>query len=142
MPRKDTTKTRGKPFEEGNPGKPKGARHRVTLAIEELLQGEHEALTRKAIDKAMEGDMMALRLCLDRIAPPRKDAAISIDLPPIKTAEDTMTASAAVLAAVAAGEITPDEAGRIMALLVGHRSIVEASDHERRLADLEAKAAK
>lgn len=142
MPRKETAKRRGKPFEEGNPGRPRGARHRTTLAIEELLQGEHEKLTRKAIDKALEGDTVALRLCLDRIAPSRKDAAISFDLPPIRTAEDTMSASAAVLAAVAAGEITPDEAGRVMALLVGHRSIVESSDHERRLAQLEANAKK
>ncbi len=129
-------------FAPGNPGggRTSGSRNKVTRAIEELLEGEHEALTRKAIEKALEGDMTALRLCLDRIAPARKDAPISIELPPIKTAEDTMNASAAVLAAVAAGDITPDEAGRVMALLVSHKTIVEASDHERRLTELEAKA--
>jgi len=38
-------------FAEGNQlgGKPKGARHRVTRAVEELLEGQHEALTQKAI---------------------------------------------------------------------------------------------
>lgn len=49
----------------GNPaGRPKGSRHKVTLAIEAMLEGEHEKLTRKAIDMALEGDGPALRLCL------------------------------------------------------------------------------
>ena len=132
--------TRGKPFKPGNPGKPKGARSRVTLAIEALLDGQHEALTKAAIDKALEGDTVALRLCLDRIAPARRDAPISFDLPAVTSALDTVAASSALLAAVAAGEVTPDEGGRVMALLSAHKSIVEAGDHERRLAELEKKA--
>ena len=132
-------KPRGRPFEPGNPGRPRGARHRVTLAIEALLEGQHEALTQRAIDKALEGDTVALRLCLDRIAPSRRDATVTIALPEVKSAEDTVTASAAVLAAVAAGEVTPDEAGRVMALLTAHKSIVEAGDLERRITALEAK---
>ena len=132
---------RFRPGVSGNPaGKPAGARHKVTRAIEALLDKEHEALTRKAIEKALEGDMVALRLCLDRIAPARKDAPVSIDLPAVQSAADAVEASAAVLAAVAAGEITPDEAGRIMALLTAHKGIVEAGDMEARIAALEAKA--
>ncbi len=132
-------KPRGRPFEPGNPGRPRGARHRVTLAIEALLEGQHEALTQRAIDKALEGDTVALRLCLDRIAPPRRDATVTIALPEVKSAEDAVTASASVLAAVAAGEVTPDEAGRVMALLTAHKLIVEAGDLERRITALEAK---
>jgi Family of unknown function (DUF5681) len=64
------------PFEpgrSGNPaGKARGTRNKVTLAIEALLDGEAEALTRKAIEIAKGGDLAALRLCLDRLAPPRK----------------------------------------------------------------------
>lgn len=138
--RKNAAETRGRPFKAGNPGKPRGARHKVTRAIEALLEGESEALTRKAIEKALEGDMVALRLCLDRIAPPRKDAPISITLPPVRSAEEAVTASAALLGAVAAGEVTPDEAGRVMALLVGHKSVLEAGDLERRIAALEEKS--
>ena len=47
-------------------GKPRGARHRVTQAMQALLDGEGEALTRKAIEMALSGDGLALRLCLDR----------------------------------------------------------------------------
>ncbi len=138
--RNNAATTRGKPFEAGNPGRRHGARHRVTRAIEELLEGEHEALTRQAIEKALEGDMVALRLCLDRIAPARKDAPVSIALPPVKSAADAVEASAALLDAVAAGEVTPDEAGRVMALLVGHKGIVEAGDLEKRIHALEGKS--
>ena len=56
----------------GNPaGKPKGARHRATLAAEALLDGEAEALTRKGIELALEGNIFALKICLDRILPAR-----------------------------------------------------------------------
>src|SRR6476659_8342128 len=42
--------------ESGNPqGKPKGTRHRVTIAAEILLEGEAEAITRKAIELAKAG---------------------------------------------------------------------------------------
>ena len=47
-------KVRGRPFvpgQSGNPnGRPRGARNRVTLAVEALIEGQAEELTRKAID--------------------------------------------------------------------------------------------
>jgi len=132
--------TRFAPGQSGNPaGKPKGARNMTTRAVEALLEGQHEALTQKAIEKALEGDGRALKLCLDRIAPPRRDGPVSFDLPPIRSAADTVAASSALLDAVAAGEVTPDEAGRVMALLSAHKALVEAGDLEARIAALEAK---
>ena len=128
------------PGKSGNPaGKPAGARHKVTQAIEALLEGQHAALTQTAIDKALQGDGVALRLCLDRLAPPRKDSPISFKLPAILTAADIVAASAALLAAVAGGEVTPDEAGRVMALISAHRAIVETADLVARLDALEAR---
>lgn len=124
----------------GNPaGRPLGARHATTRAIEALLGNEHEALSRKAIELALDGDTTALRLCLDRIAPPRRDAPVSFNLPPIKTVADALAASTSVLKAVAGGEVTPDEAGRIMALLTAHKALVETGDLEARIIALEAK---
>lgn len=136
--RKNATKTRGKPFKLGNPGKPIGARHKTTRAMEALLDGESEALTRKAIELALMGDTTALRLCLDRLAPIRKDFPITLDLPAVSSSADTVAASSAVLAAMAVGEITPDEAGRVMSLLTAHRAIIETSDLAERLSKLEA----
>ena len=69
-----------KPFQKGqsgNPkGRPKGARNKATLAMETLLNGEAATLTRKTVEMALAGDTTALRLCLDRIMPPRKDRAV------------------------------------------------------------------
>jgi len=114
-------KQRRRPFrpgQSGNPaGKPKGARNRATLAAEVLLEGEARALTRKAIELGLAGDTTALRLCLERLVPPRKDRAISLDLPAIKSADDAARAVSAVLAAVGEGRITPSEAGEVMALI-------------------------
>jgi hypothetical protein len=57
-------------FSNGNVGRPKGSRNKATIAIEGLLEGQAEALTQTAISKALKGDSIALRLCMDRIAPP------------------------------------------------------------------------
>jgi hypothetical protein len=125
----------------GNPaGKPKGSRHKTTLAIENLLEGQAEALTRKAVELALKGDVTALRLCLDRIAPARKDAPVMIDLPRIDTAEDTLKAGSAIVLAVAGGEISPDEGAKLMALIEAQRRQIETSDLEQRLDELEANA--
>ena len=131
--------TRGRPFAPGNPGRPKGARHRITRVAEALLDGEAEALTRKAVDLALAGDGMALRLCLERILPPRKERPVDIVLPALIGPQDAVAASAALLAAVAAGEIAPGEASVVGRLLELHLRAVEAHDLEARLAALEAR---
>lgn len=54
-----------------------GARHKVPLAAGALPDGEAEDLTRKAVQMALDDDSTALRLCLERISPPRKDAPVT-----------------------------------------------------------------
>jgi hypothetical protein len=121
--------TRFKPGVSGNPaGKPKGARHRATLAVEALMDGEAEALTRKAIELALEGNGPALRLCMDRIAPARKDRHVTFALPKLETAADSVKASAALVEAVADGELTPTEAAELQKLVDGFTRAVEATD--------------
>src|SRR5215831_3861814 len=68
----------------GNPrGRPAGSRNNATLACEALLEGQAEALTQKAVEMALSGDTVALKLCLERIYPPRKDRPVTFALPPI-----------------------------------------------------------
>lgn len=126
-------------FTKGNKvgGSKSGSRHRVTKAIEALLEGEAEGLTRKAVDMALEGDTVALRLCLDRLAPPRKDSLISIRLPKVNGLKDAVEASASVLDAVSEGEITPDEGARVLSLLSAHKALIETCDLEARITALE-----
>ncbi len=126
-------------FANGNAGRPKGARNKATQAVLALLEGEGEALTRKAIQMALAGDGVALRLCLDRIAPPRKDNPVQFALPRMATASDAAQAAGAVLEAVADGEITPAEAVQIMALIDAFRRLLEVSELETRIAALEGR---
>ncbi len=126
-------------FGPGNPGKPKGARHRATQSVLEMLDGEAKILTRKAVDMAMAGDTTALRLCLERIAPPRRDAPVTFLLPPMKAARDAAGAAAAVLGAVADGDLTPTEGAHIMALVETCRRTLETTELEGRVAALEGK---
>lgn len=139
-PRKNEGKTRpGKRFAPGNSGRPKGARNKTTLAIEALLDGEAQALTRKAIELAQAGDMQALRLCMERLCPPRKDRPISFTLPKVETVADAVKANAAILAVVAKGEITPGEATEVGKLLEMFARTVEIAELEDRLTKLEQK---
>jgi hypothetical protein len=132
-PRKYVTKTRGRPFQPGNAGKPRGARHKATLAAEALLDGEAEALTRAAIGRAKAGDTIALRLCLERILPARKDRPVSFAMPKIDSASDAATALSAVMTAVASGQVTPREAAEIASLVEILVRTLEAHEFERRL---------
>jgi len=125
-------------FSAGNPGRPKVARNKVTIAIESLLQGQAEALTQTAVIKALEGDSVALRLCMERIAPAPKDQPISFSLPKMNNALDASEAAGSVLTAVSEGELTPIEATRVMGLIDSFRRTLELTEIEQRLQALEA----
>jgi hypothetical protein len=130
--------TRFKPGQSGNPaGRPKGSRNATTVALENLLDGQAVALTSKAVELALSGDMAALRLCIDRILPPRKDRPVTFDLPEIKSAQDAAATLSAVIGAVAAGELTPADAGEISKLMDSYVKAFEASEIVERLERLE-----
>jgi hypothetical protein len=117
-----------------------GARNRATLLAEALLDGEAEALARKAIEKALEGDGMALRLCLERVLPARKERPISFSMPAIASAGDAAKAIRALLAAVAAGNVTPSEAGEVSKIVEVYFEALQVSEFEQRLKSLEERA--
>jgi Family of unknown function (DUF5681) len=130
-----------KPGQSGNPkGSPTGSRHRVTKAVEALLNGQAEGLTQKAIRMALAGDMIAMRLCLDRIAPaPRDKAIIDFPLPPIRSAEEAAQATALVLAAVTSGKITTIEAVSLTRVIETYVRATEVSELEARVQRLEGR---
>ena len=128
--------TAGK-FTSGNSGRPKGARNKKTLAIESLLEGQAEALTQTAISKALEGDCLALRLYMERIAPAPKDKSVSFSLLEIRDAMDASKAASSVLSAVSEGELTPLEGTRVMGLIDSYRHSLELTEIENRLKVLE-----
>ena len=124
----------------GNPeGRPKGARNKATVAAETLLDDESETITRRCIDLALEGDSTALRLCLSRILPVRRERTIALDLPDLEGSHDSLRAIGAVLKAVGEGQISPAEGQAVASLLETHRRAFEVETLENRLDALEAR---
>jgi hypothetical protein len=123
----------------GNPaGRPRGCQDYATRAARLLLEGEGEALTRKAVELALAGDPAALRLCLDRLVGPCRERAIEFTMPPIRSAADLADAMGAVAEATANGVVTPREATQLGQVVEAYVRAVEATEFDRRLRALEA----
>lgn len=126
-------------FAPGNPGRPKGARHRVTRHVESLMEGDADRVTQAVIEAAAGGDMQAARIVMDRIAPPRREPTVAVDLPEMSSASDLPDAVNAILAAVAAGDLSPAEASRLSGVLADTARALETHEVEQRVSDLEAR---
>lgn len=125
------------PGQSGNPaGKPKGTRHKATQAALTLLEGETEALTRKAVELALQGDTTALKLCLERIAPPLKPRAqsVTLDMPPPDNLADT---ARAFVNAAAKGDLPPDIAAQLVSAVASVARVEEMETIKQRLESLE-----
>ena len=128
----------------GNPaGRPPGMRGLAAVVTEELLEGEAESLVRAMIEKAKEGDTAALRLCLDRIAPARKERErpVTFDLGPLKTAADAARAIEAITTAVADGELSAAAAADLFKYVEAFTHVLQVVDFEERLIRLERRDA-
>lgn len=132
---------RGRPFEpgqSGNPaGKPRGSRHATTMLAEKLMSDDVEGVVKAVVEAAKGGDMTAARIVMDRIAPARKGAPAPIDLPAITTAVDVEAALVAVTNAMAAGDLSPDEAATVAGVIELRRKAIETSEFDRRLRAVE-----
>ena len=123
----------------GNPrGAPRGSRHWASRLAEMLIDGEVEGIVRVTIQKALAGDDIALKICMDRLLPPRKSRSVRFDLPRIVDAAGLLQAHADVLRATAEGELSPEEAMEISSLLKEHRNLYELCDIADRIAEIEA----
>lgn len=133
--------TSGIPFQPGNTfgrGRPKGCRNKATIALQEMLDGHGESITRKCALLALQGDPTALRLCMERLIPPRKEHPVKFKLPAVTTAAEVAAAVDAVLQGVARGQLTPAEGQMIATILEGRRKAIQTEEHEARIRALES----
>jgi hypothetical protein len=128
-------------FKPGNPGKPKGTRHRATLMAEALIDGSGELLVKKCVEMALGGDAAAMRLVMERLCPPRRERSVNLSMPKINAASDLIVAASALTEAAADGEITPGEAASLSQLVANTAKAVETFELAYRLAKLEEQMA-
>lgn len=133
--------TRFPPGKSGNAaGRPRGSRNKTTMMAQALFDENGQAIIEKITEIALkEGDLTALKICVDRILPILKSRHVTFALPEIKTAKDLVAAYGAILEAVSEGQLTPEEASRIAAILDATRRAADAADTDERLARIEAK---
>ena len=122
-------------------GRPVGSRNKMTILAERLMGGDAEEVVRAAIEGAKNREPVPLRLCMERISPRLRHRPLDFELPAIVTVEDAERGSTALLAAIACGDVAPQEAVPIINALTAHVGLVEAGSQAKRLAEIEAKLA-
>jgi hypothetical protein len=131
-------KVRGRPFQHGNPGRPRGSKNRVTRLLEELLDDEASKLIRKVIDLALGGNAKCLQLCWNNILPRRNGRPVDFSLPAINGPHDVLTAMGEVATAVSNGRLTAEEAGQLVHFLDSYLEAFTTQDVVTRLETLES----
>lgn len=116
---------RGRPWVKGQSGNTRGrpsrARQAAYVAVG-LIARKTVPLTSKLIELALLGDRAALRLCLDRIAPPRREPPIDLELPPtIGSHADLLVALTAIAEAAASGALTSSQSAALTQMLIALR---------------------
>jgi hypothetical protein len=109
---------RGRPFEPGNKlgrGRPRGSRNKTIVLAQEMLQSRAPEIVNKCLELALQGDAVALRLCLERVAPVRSKRPVNLGALPMGTVAELSQASDLVLRKVISGELTIVEARGIAA---------------------------
>ncbi|MBK7676961.1 MAG: hypothetical protein IPJ27_20620 [Candidatus Accumulibacter sp.] len=128
------------PGQSGNPtGRPKGSRNRVTLVALAAMEEGADAIARKVVDLAKEGDISAARLVLERLVQPAKERPVFLSLPDTSSANGVAQAQSAILQAVAAGDLLPGEAATLAGIVEARRKALETQELEARISALETR---
>ncbi len=124
----DSHKPRGRPFQQGNPGRPRGSKNKTTQIVERLAEQQAEKLIEKVVELAQAGDVSCLRMLLDRLWPVRRGQPVHLNIPEIKSADDVPAVLAAIWTAVGDGLLTPDEASALALLATRSMETIQIQD--------------
>jgi len=102
-----------------------------------MLEPYAEELIQRVVGMAKEGDMAALKLCLDRLCAPLRPTDRHINIADMVDTAGLSGKGELILASVANGTITPSEASNLMSTISSQARIIEVDELERRVAELE-----
>jgi hypothetical protein len=130
-------------FQPGNKhgwGRPEGSRDKSDPLLEKIRSDDAKGPVKMVIERAMQGDMQAARLILDRIVPPRRGRRVQLELPPVEILQDVVVAHSVIIKAMGGGERTLEEAATVAGVLEAKRKAIEITQLEARLSRLEERA--
>ncbi|HEY9146832.1 MAG TPA: DUF5681 domain-containing protein [Thiobacillus sp.] len=125
-------------FLAGTSGNPRG-RPPTSERIRQMLQPHETELVEAAVFFGVNGDTTALRLCLERLAPPPRPQSDPVVIPGLAEAATLTDKAKAVVDAVGNGLVSPDVAERLLGALAHYAKAIEVDELTRRVAALEAK---
>ena len=134
------SEVRGRPFQPGNTfgrGRPKGSKNKTTKKMKELLEKFSESILQKCMSMALKEDRMALKLCMERLYPARRDGYVQMPPPRTNTVQEIAASNGKVVQAIARGDITPTEGESISRILEEQRRMIESANWEARIKALE-----
>lgn len=120
-------------------GRPKGSGNNKHHELREMLFSQAEPLLEQLILLAKEGDLQALKLCIDKILPSMKP----VEAPtPVSTDHDGSLTERAekILLAALSGEIPAAEANQLLSGMTSLARIKEFDELDKRLGELEKQA--
>lgn len=121
----------------GNPaGRPKGLRDKRNRLLTEILSKDEAAIAEKLAELAKGGNLAAISLSADYLWSKNKNQGEPLEVPDM-AGKSIAEQGALIVDAMAAGEITPDEAGIAMQVIGSQARIIEVDEHGRRLDALE-----
>jgi len=126
---------RFQPGQSGNKaGRPRGSRNKRTILAEKLLEDRVGEVTTAAIDLAKAGDPIAVRVCMDRVAPRLRHGPLDFALPELVTLADVPVAYNAIGQGLACGELDPEQAALLMKIVREFQTSLAAVEHATRAA--------
>jgi hypothetical protein len=125
-----------KPGQSGNPSGRKPGAGRVGK-LREKLEPHAGAVIEKTVEMALGGDVACLRMLLDRLLPAIRSRDEPVKLTGLKSDMKLSAQGAAVVRALASGQLSPTEGSSIMSALGAQAKLSEAGDLAQRVEELE-----
>jgi hypothetical protein len=131
---------RGRPFEPGNKfgrGRRRGSQNKKSSVAQDVLSTHADAILRKAVVLALQGDTPMVRLLVSYVLGRPSDSPIRVGPLPVTTAEELDESSEVILKKASEGKISLTQAQDLAALLEARRRVIDTREHEARLAAIE-----